>query len=112
MLPQIESLSTVPNVTVGYYVTRGDMVYAASFIVEAISSYGMDRLMADIRQFVPMLQAVPIPAAPWRPTPAISLTLKTGQRRRLALRAGACEELDLRPIVETFSQEAEDELIS
>ncbi|XP_053091047.1 UPF0606 protein KIAA1549L isoform X10 [Pangasianodon hypophthalmus] len=74
---QIESLSTVHNVTVGYYVTRGDMVYTTSVVVEALSSYGMDRLMADIRQFVPMVQAVPIPAAPWRPTPAISLMLKT-----------------------------------
>ncbi|XP_017322272.1 UPF0606 protein KIAA1549L isoform X5 [Ictalurus punctatus] len=74
---QIESLSTVPNVTVGYYVTRGDMVYTTSVVVEALGSYGMDRLMADIRQFVPMVQAVPVPAAPWRPTPAISLMLKT-----------------------------------
>ncbi|XP_060734505.1 UPF0606 protein KIAA1549L [Tachysurus vachellii] len=75
--PQIESMSTVPNVTVGYYVIRGDTVYITSVVVEALSSYGTDRLMADIRQFVPMLQAVPIPAAPWRPTPAISLMLKT-----------------------------------
>ncbi|KAI5098516.1 UPF0606 protein KIAA1549L isoform X2 [Silurus meridionalis] len=65
------------NVTVGYYVTRGNMVYTSSFIVEALSSYGMDRLMADIRQFVPMVQALPTPAAPWRPTPTISLMLKT-----------------------------------
>ncbi|GAA6076146.1 UPF0606 protein KIAA1549L isoform X1, partial [Tachysurus ichikawai] len=75
--PQIESMSTVPNVTMGYYVIRGDMVYITSVVVEALSSYGMDRLMADIRQFVPILQAVPIPAAPWRPNPAISLMLKT-----------------------------------
>lgn len=97
--------------TVGYYVTRGDMVYTTSVVVEALGSYGMDRLMADIRQFVPMVQAVPVPAAPWRPTPAISLMLKTGQRRRLARRAGACYGLDLRPIADTFSQEPEDELI-
>ncbi|KAF5894478.1 uncharacterized protein DAT39_015819, partial [Clarias magur] len=74
---QIESLSTVPNVTVGYYVTRGDMVYTTSVVVEALISYGLDRLMADIRQFVPMVQAMPIPATPWRSTPAISLMLKT-----------------------------------
>ncbi|KAI5624337.1 UPF0606 protein KIAA1549L isoform X1 [Silurus asotus] len=74
---KIESLSTMSNVTVGYYVTRGNMVYTSSFIVEALSSYGMDRLMADIRQFVPMVQALPTPAAPWRPTPTISLMLKT-----------------------------------
>lgn len=97
--------------TVGYYVTCGDMVYTTSVVVEALSSYGMDRLMADIRQFAPMVQAVPIPAAPWRPTPAISLMLKTGQRCSLAPRASACYELDLCPITEAFSQEPENELI-
>lgn len=103
LLRQIESLSTVvPNVTVGYYVTRGDMVYSTSVVVEALGFYGMDRLMADIRQFVPMVQAVPIPASPWRPTLAISLMLKTGQRCSLAPRAGACRELDLCPITEIF----------
>ncbi|XP_037395963.1 UPF0606 protein KIAA1549L isoform X2 [Pygocentrus nattereri] len=74
---KIESLSIVPNVTVGYYVARGEMVYMASVVVEALTAYGLERLMADIRQFVPLVQAVPIPAAPWRPSPAISLMLKT-----------------------------------
>lgn len=78
-MPQVESISSVPNVTVGYYVTRGGMVYTASVVVEALSLYGIERLMADIRQFVPLVQAVPMPAAPWRPSPAISLMLKTGQ---------------------------------
>ncbi|XP_056123865.1 UPF0606 protein KIAA1549L [Rhinichthys klamathensis goyatoka] len=74
---KIESISSVPNVTVGYYVTHGEMVYTASVVVEALSIYGMERLMADIRQFVPLVQAIPIPAVPWRPSPAISLMLKT-----------------------------------
>lgn len=69
----------MPNVTVGYYVTHGEMVYTASVVVEALSIYGIERLMADIRQFVPLVQAIPIPAVPWRPSPAISLMLKTGQ---------------------------------
>lgn len=107
-LLQIESLSTVPNVTVGYYVTRGDLVYTTSVVVEALISYGLDRLMADIRQFVPMVQAVPIPATPWRSTPAISLMLKTGQPCRLAPWAHAKYELDLPPITETFIEEPED----
>ncbi|XP_039537589.1 UPF0606 protein KIAA1549L isoform X2 [Pimephales promelas] len=74
---KIESISSVPNVTVGYYVTHGEMVYTASVVVEALSIYGIERLMADIRQFVPLVQAIPIPAVPWRPSPAISLMLKT-----------------------------------
>ncbi|XP_030650077.1 UPF0606 protein KIAA1549L [Chanos chanos] len=74
---QIESLSTAPNVTVGYYVTNGDIVYNAAVVVEALNVYGLERLMGDIRQFVPLVQAVPIPATPWRPSPAISLLLKT-----------------------------------
>ncbi|XP_022535216.2 UPF0606 protein KIAA1549L isoform X1 [Astyanax mexicanus] len=74
---QIESLTIVPNVTLGYYVSRGDTVYMASVVVEALNAYGLERLMADIRQFVPLVQAAPVPAAPWRPTPAISLMLKT-----------------------------------
>ncbi|KAL1256191.1 hypothetical protein QQF64_011736, partial [Cirrhinus molitorella] len=74
---KIESISSVPNVTVGYYVTRGELVYAASVVVEALNIYGIERLMADIRQFVPLVHAIPIPAVPWRPSPAISLMLKT-----------------------------------
>ncbi|XP_073707065.1 UPF0606 protein KIAA1549L isoform X2 [Garra rufa] len=74
---KIESISSVPNVTVGYYVTRGEMVYTASVVVEALSVYGTERLMADVRQFVPLVHAIPIPAVPWRPSPAISLMLKT-----------------------------------
>ncbi|XP_042611610.1 UPF0606 protein KIAA1549L isoform X2 [Cyprinus carpio] len=74
---KIESISSVPNVTVGYYVTHGEMVYTASVVVEALSVYGIERLMADIRQFVPLVQAIPIPAVPWRPSPAISMMLMT-----------------------------------
>ncbi|XP_065126062.2 UPF0606 protein KIAA1549L isoform X1 [Paramisgurnus dabryanus] len=74
---KVESISSVPNVTVGYYVTRGEMVYTASVVVEALTVYGIKRLMADIRQFVPLVQAISIPAAPWRPSPAISYMLKT-----------------------------------
>ncbi|XP_056622742.1 UPF0606 protein KIAA1549L isoform X3 [Triplophysa dalaica] len=74
---KVESISSVPNVTVGYYVTHGGMVYTASVVVEALNLYGFERLMADIRQFVPLVQAVPMPAARWRPSPAITHMLKT-----------------------------------
>ncbi|XP_059362179.1 UPF0606 protein KIAA1549L isoform X2 [Carassius carassius] len=74
---KIESISSVPNVTVGYYVAHGEMVYTASVVVDALSVYGIERLMADIRQFVPLVQAIPIPAVPWRPSPDIAMMLKT-----------------------------------
>uniref|UniRef100_A0A8C7QYM0 KIAA1549 like n=1 Tax=Oncorhynchus mykiss TaxID=8022 RepID=A0A8C7QYM0_ONCMY len=53
------------------------MVYPPSVVVEALHSYGRDRLMGDVRQFVPMVTALPNTAAPWKPSPAISLQLKT-----------------------------------
>ncbi|XP_026855287.2 UPF0606 protein KIAA1549L isoform X3 [Electrophorus electricus] len=74
---QIERLSMAANMTVGYYVTHGDKVYTPSVVVEALNAYGLERLIADIRQFVPQVQAVPIPADHWRPRPAISQMLKT-----------------------------------
>ncbi|TRY83399.1 hypothetical protein DNTS_020275 [Danionella cerebrum] len=74
----LESISSVPNVTVGYYVTSGEMVYTPSVVVEALGVYGIERLMADVRQFVPLVQAVRIPAVPWRTSPNVSLMLKTG----------------------------------
>ncbi|XP_051580687.1 UPF0606 protein KIAA1549L-like [Myxocyprinus asiaticus] len=77
---KIESISSTPNVTVGYYVMGGGMVYTASAVVEALTVYGVERLMADIRQFVPLVQVIPIPAVPWRSSPAISLMLKTVMR--------------------------------
>uniref|UniRef100_A0A674E8I2 KIAA1549 like n=1 Tax=Salmo trutta TaxID=8032 RepID=A0A674E8I2_SALTR len=66
-----------PNVTVGYHVIGADMVYPPSVVVEALHSYGRDRLMGDVRQFVPMVTALPNTAAPWKTSPAISLQLKT-----------------------------------
>ncbi|KAG5270092.1 hypothetical protein AALO_G00188590 [Alosa alosa] len=75
--PQVETLFTVPNVTVGYYVVRGDTVYTPAAVAEALSAYGAERLMGDVRQFVPLVQAIPIPAMAWTPSPGIALRLKT-----------------------------------
>uniref|UniRef100_A0A8C7H8X9 KIAA1549 like n=1 Tax=Oncorhynchus kisutch TaxID=8019 RepID=A0A8C7H8X9_ONCKI len=76
-LSQVETVFGSPNVTVGYHVIGADMVYPPSVVVEALHSYGRDRLMGDVRQFVPMVTALPNTAAPWKPSPAISLQLKT-----------------------------------
>ncbi|XP_029624030.1 UPF0606 protein KIAA1549L isoform X1 [Salmo trutta] len=74
---QVETVFGSPNVTVGYHVIGADMVYPSSVVVEALHSYGRDRLMGDVRQFVPMVTALPNTAAPWKTSPAISLQLKT-----------------------------------
>ncbi|KAM6980605.1 UPF0606 protein KIAA1549L [Aplochiton taeniatus] len=74
---QVETVFGSPNMTVGYHVIGADIVYPPSVVVEALSSYGRDRLIADLRQFLPMVTALPNPAAAWRPSPATGLQLKT-----------------------------------
>ncbi|XP_036390736.1 UPF0606 protein KIAA1549L-like isoform X5 [Megalops cyprinoides] len=74
---KVMTLSSVSNMTVGYYVTSGSMVYMPSAVVESFNAYGIDNLMADIKQFVPAVQSLPVTATPWVPSPAINLQLKT-----------------------------------
>lgn len=65
--------------TVGYYVSRGKTVLVASVVIDTLSSYGFDKLLNDIREYVPVLLAVPNPVAPWLPSLGIHLQLKTGE---------------------------------
>ncbi|XP_061140104.1 UPF0606 protein KIAA1549L isoform X2 [Syngnathus typhle] len=65
------------NVTLVYYVTGVKTVYISSIVVEALSVYGFDRLLSDIRQHTPLVKAVLIPVATWLPIPSIHLQLKT-----------------------------------
>ncbi len=55
------------------------MVYSPSVVLEGLDSYGRDKLIADLRQYLPMVTALPLPVASWRPSPASGLQLKTGQ---------------------------------
>lgn len=55
------------------------MVYPPSVVLEGLESYGRDKLIADLRQYLPMVTALPLPAALWRPVPAPGFQLKTGQ---------------------------------
>uniref|UniRef100_A0A3B3QN18 KIAA1549 like n=1 Tax=Paramormyrops kingsleyae TaxID=1676925 RepID=A0A3B3QN18_9TELE len=73
----MENLTGTSNVTVAYSVGSGSTVFMTSVVIEALAVYGIDKLMTDIRQFVPLVQSLSIPVAPWRPSPAISLQLKT-----------------------------------
>ncbi|XP_071385300.1 UPF0606 protein KIAA1549L [Centroberyx affinis] len=74
---QVETVFGSPNMTVAYHVTGGDMVYPPSVVLEGLGSYGRDRLIADLRQYLPMVTALPLPAALWRPSPATGFQLKT-----------------------------------
>ncbi|KAJ8272309.1 hypothetical protein COCON_G00111680 [Conger conger] len=74
---QMEKLLVGSNVTVGYYAVSGSTVYIASVVVEALSMYGVGKMMADMRQFGLAVQALPIHVTPWVPTPAISPRLST-----------------------------------
>lgn len=80
-LSQVEREDCGPhNVTLGYYVTSSKTVYVASLVVEALSVYGFDRLLSDIRQHTPLVKAVLVPVEMWVPVPSIHLQLKTGGR--------------------------------
>ena len=68
-----------PNMTVAYHVTGEGAVYTPAAVLEGLGSYGRDRLIADLRQYLPMVTALPIPTALWRPTSASGFQLQTGQ---------------------------------
>ncbi|RXM31720.1 UPF0606 protein KIAA1549L [Acipenser ruthenus] len=72
---QIESLTGTTNVTVGYYATNGRTVYITAVVIKALTDYG--DLMSDMKQHVTNVQSLPIPVAPWIPTPALWMQLKT-----------------------------------
>ncbi|XP_024911440.1 UPF0606 protein KIAA1549L isoform X4 [Cynoglossus semilaevis] len=74
---QVETVFGSPNMTVAYHVTGGDVVYPPSVVLDGLESYGRDKLIADLRQYLPMVTALPLPAALWRASPASTFQLKT-----------------------------------
>uniref|UniRef100_A0A663MD85 KIAA1549 like n=1 Tax=Athene cunicularia TaxID=194338 RepID=A0A663MD85_ATHCN len=77
---QVEILEQSNNVTVGYYVTRGRLVFMPAAVIERLRAYGISNATADIKQHVPHLQSVAALALPWQPLPAYHFQLKTGER--------------------------------
>lgn len=65
--------------TVGYFVSRGKTVLVVPVVMETLASYGFDKLLNDIREYVPVVLAVPNPVAPWLSSLGIHLQLKTGE---------------------------------
>ncbi len=76
---QVETVFGSPNMTVAYHVTGGEIVYPPSVVLDGLNFYGRDRLIADLRQYLPMVTALPLPAASWRAIPATGYQLRTGQ---------------------------------
>uniref|UniRef100_A0A8C1LU89 KIAA1549-like a n=1 Tax=Cyprinus carpio TaxID=7962 RepID=A0A8C1LU89_CYPCA len=54
-------ICTPSNVTVGYYILRGKTVLVASVVMDTLASYGFDKLLSDIREYVPVVLAIPSP---------------------------------------------------
>uniref|UniRef100_A0A8B9SXF2 KIAA1549 like n=1 Tax=Anas platyrhynchos TaxID=8839 RepID=A0A8B9SXF2_ANAPL len=61
---QVEILEQSTNVTVGYYVTRGRVVFIPAAVIERLIAYGISNSIATL-------------AAPWKPLPAYHFQLKT-----------------------------------
>ncbi|CAM4690518.1 unnamed protein product [Lepidochelys kempii] len=74
---QVEILEQSNNVTVGYYVTKGRLVFIPAVVTEMLIAYGISNTTADIKQHVPNLQSVAVLALPWNPLPAYHFQLKT-----------------------------------
>uniref|UniRef100_G3TQE7 KIAA1549 like n=1 Tax=Loxodonta africana TaxID=9785 RepID=G3TQE7_LOXAF len=75
----VDILEYSHNVTVGYYATKGRLVYLPSVIVEMLGVYGISNVTADLKQHTPNLQSVAVLASPWNPEPAGYFQLKTGK---------------------------------
>ncbi|XP_049746824.1 UPF0606 protein KIAA1549L homolog isoform X2 [Elephas maximus indicus] len=73
----VDILEYSHNVTVGYYATKGRLVYLPSVIVEMLGVYGISNVTADLKQHTPNLQSVAVLASPWNPEPAGYFQLKT-----------------------------------
>ncbi|XP_048829254.1 UPF0606 protein KIAA1549L-like [Brienomyrus brachyistius] len=74
---QIGNVTGTWNVTVGYYAVSGSAVLTASTVAEALAAYGADRLLGDVKQAVPLVQAILLAGEPWRPPPDPTLLVKT-----------------------------------
>ncbi|XP_069713602.1 UPF0606 protein KIAA1549L homolog isoform X2 [Phaenicophaeus curvirostris] len=74
---QVEILEQSNNLTVGYYVTQGRLVFMPAAVIERLLAYGISNATADIKQHVPHLQSVAALALPWKPLPAYHFQLKT-----------------------------------
>ncbi|XP_077719663.1 UPF0606 protein KIAA1549L homolog isoform X3 [Canis aureus] len=73
----VDILEHSHNVTVGYYATKGRLVYLPAVVIEMLGVYGISNVTADLKQHTPNLQSVAVLASPWNPQPAGCFQLRT-----------------------------------
>ncbi|XP_039767400.1 UPF0606 protein KIAA1549L homolog [Ornithorhynchus anatinus] len=73
----VEILELAHNVTVGYYVTKGKLIYTPAAVVDSLLAYGISNATADLKRHTPNLHSMPVLALPWSPQPACHFRLKT-----------------------------------
>ncbi|XP_028622968.1 UPF0606 protein KIAA1549L homolog [Grammomys surdaster] len=73
----VDILEYSHNVTVGYYATKGRLVYLPAVVMDMLGVYGVSNVTADLKQHTPNLQSVAVLASPWKPQPAGAVQLKT-----------------------------------
>ncbi|XP_058383165.1 UPF0606 protein KIAA1549L homolog isoform X3 [Diceros bicornis minor] len=73
----VDILEHSHNVTVGYYATKGRLVYLPAVVIEMLGVYGVSNVTADLKQHTPSLQSVAVLASLWNPQPAGYFQLKT-----------------------------------
>ncbi|XP_051039763.1 UPF0606 protein KIAA1549L homolog [Phodopus roborovskii] len=73
----VDILEYSHNVTVGYYATKGRLVYLPAVVMDMLDVYGVSNVTADLKQHTPALQSVAVLASPWKPQPAGAFQLKT-----------------------------------
>ncbi|XP_044606098.2 UPF0606 protein KIAA1549L homolog isoform X2 [Equus asinus] len=73
----VDILEHSHNITVGYYATKGRLVYLPAAVIAVLGVYGVSNVTADLKQHTPNLQSVAGLASPWNPQPAGYFQLKT-----------------------------------
>ncbi|XP_059262187.1 UPF0606 protein KIAA1549L homolog isoform X9 [Mustela nigripes] len=73
----VDILEHSHNITVGYYATKGRLVYLPAVVIEMLGVYGVSNVTADLKQHTPNLQSVAVLASSWNPQPAGYFQLRT-----------------------------------
>ncbi|XP_062054025.1 UPF0606 protein KIAA1549L homolog isoform X1 [Lepus europaeus] len=77
VVAHVDILEHTHNVTVGYYATKGRLVYLPAVVMQMLGVYGISNVTADLKQHTQNLQSVAVLASPWIPQPAGYFQLKT-----------------------------------
>ncbi|XP_029411197.1 UPF0606 protein KIAA1549L homolog isoform X2 [Nannospalax galili] len=73
----VDILEYSHNITVGYYATKGRLVYLPAVVMDMLGVYGVSNVTVDLKQHTSNLQSVAVLASPWKPQPEGYFQLKT-----------------------------------